>query len=53
MYVDDGIAVCHKDNLDNDKLVAFTFIRNLLGDNAIESTKTKDGINGVIDFIGY
>ena len=53
MYVDDGCAACHKNDLENDKIVAFTFIRNLLGDNAIEDSKTKDGVNGVIEFIGY
>ena len=51
MYVDDGIVVCHKDDVADTQALIFSFVRSLLGDNAIEASKTKVGRQ--IDFIGY
>jgi hypothetical protein len=51
MYVDDGIVVSHSRHMASDQLITFSFISDLLGDNAIEHTKTVEG--RVLDFIGY
>ena len=51
MYVDDGIIVCHRDDVVHTQNIIFTFVRNLLGNDAIETSKTKQGRQ--LDFIGY
>jgi hypothetical protein len=51
MYVDDGIIVCLKRDVQRTQSVLFSFVRSLLGDNAIESSKTREGRR--VDFIGY
>ena len=51
MYVDDGIIVCHRDHVAETQALIFTFVRGLLGDLAIEASKTKVGRQ--LDFIGY
>ena len=51
MYVDDGFGVAHVASLAHDQQAAFLFIEALLGQNAIETSKTEEG--PVLDFIGY
>ena len=51
MYVDDGLGVCHWQDLEHDKNVTFQFITGLLGNKAIEESKTAFGTT--LDFIGY
>ena len=51
MYVDDGLGVTHVAHLVRDQQIVFDFIERLLGDNAIEPSKTEVG--SVLDFIGY
>ena len=50
-YVDDGLGVSHFSRLESDMEAAFTFIRNLLGKDAVEESKTAWGMK--LDFIGY
>jgi hypothetical protein len=51
MYVDNGIIVCLKQDVQHTQSMLFSFVRNLLGANAIEASKTREGRQ--VDFIGY
>ena len=50
-YVDDGIGISHFSRMQADMDAAFAFIRNLLGKDAVEESKTAFGMT--LDFIGY
>lgn len=50
-YVDDALGASLRHLVDQDMAIAFAFVRQLLGEKAIEATKTVVGSR--IDFIGY